>query len=63
MPVFDVGVEYFIGEVKRHPVLWDPTHSDFNNRHSKLTAWVDVATRMYDEEAETWSNYDKFGKG
>lgn len=60
--MFDVEVEYFIGEVKRHPVLWDPTHSDFNNRHSKLTAWVDVATNMYDE-SENWSNYDKFGKG
>lgn len=59
-PNFDI--ELFLKEVKCRPVLWDSRHPHFNHRQGKKSAWEEVAMNVY-ADSESWSNYDKFGKG
>ncbi|XP_046665654.1 uncharacterized protein LOC124357698 isoform X1 [Homalodisca vitripennis] len=59
--MFDCDIKHLIGEVKRHPVLWDTTHPDYNHRQPKALAWEEVTVNLF-VDSLNWSNYEKFGK-
>ena len=36
----------FINLYEKHPVLWDPKHSNHKNRNSLNDAWLDIASEF-----------------
>lgn len=42
----EIHIEGLIEEVRKRPHIWDKTHKDYRNQHSKLKAFKNISSSI-----------------